>query len=133
MHTGRRISKAIAVEEPTAWEILEVYLSVYVVVGARVRGTWVSRHSYLHDVCVCFRWCVCVCVYVCVRVCVCVCVRVCVRVRVCVCVCVGVQCCKNMFPEGCVEGENKGYSRDYEAQWPPMRGRIRYRPRARFT
>ena len=22
-------------------------------------------------------------------------------------------------------GENKGYSRDYEAQWPPMRGRIR--------
>lgn len=56
---GRRISKAIAVEEPTAWEILE--------------------------------------------------------------------CCKNMFPEGCVEGENKGYSRDYEAQWPPMRGRIRVR------
>jgi hypothetical protein len=24
-----------------------------------------------------------------------------------------------------VTGENKGYSRDYEAQWPPMRGRIR--------
>ena len=26
-----------------------------------------------------------------------------------------------------MEGENKGYSRDYEAQWPPMRGRIRVR------
>jgi len=35
--------------------------------------------------------------------------------------------CKRIFPEGCVEGENKGYSRDYEAQWPPMRGRIRVR------
>ena len=38
-----------------------------------------------------------------------------------------VQVCKRIFPEGCVEGENKGYSRDYEAQWPPMRGRIRVR------
>ena len=37
------------------------------------------------------------------------------------------QVCKRIFPEGCVEGENKGYSRDYEAQWPPMRGRIRVR------
>mmetsp|Transcript_36614 Transcript_36614/g.71462 ORF Transcript_36614/g.71462 Transcript_36614/m.71462 type:complete len:151 (+) Transcript_36614:31-483(+) len=54
---GRRIPQAAAVEDPTAWEILEV--------------------------------------------------------------------CKRIFPEGCVEGENKGYSRDYEAQWPPMRGRIR--------
>ena len=54
---GRRIPQAVAVDDPTAWEILEV--------------------------------------------------------------------CKRIFPEGCVEGENKGYSRDYEAQWPPMRGRIR--------
>ena len=35
------------------------------------------------------------------------------------------QVCKRIFPEDCVTGENKGYSRDYEAQWPPMRGRIR--------
>mmetsp|Transcript_55054 Transcript_55054/g.112514 ORF Transcript_55054/g.112514 Transcript_55054/m.112514 type:complete len:160 (-) Transcript_55054:401-880(-) len=35
------------------------------------------------------------------------------------------EVCKRLFPEGCVDGENKGYSRDYEAQWPPMRGRIR--------
>jgi hypothetical protein len=41
--------------------------------------------------------------------------------------CVDEQVCKRIFPEGCVEGENKGYSRDYEAQWPPMRGRIRVR------
>lgn len=56
---GRRVSSKVAVEDPTAWEILEV--------------------------------------------------------------------CKRLFPQGCVEGENKGYSRDYEAQWPPMRGRIRVR------
>lgn len=56
---GRRVSQKVAVEDPTAWEILEV--------------------------------------------------------------------CKRLFPEGCVTGENKGYSRDYEAQWPPMRGRIRVR------
>jgi hypothetical protein len=37
------------------------------------------------------------------------------------------EVCKRIFPEGCVEGENKGYSRDYEAQWQPMRGRIRVR------
>ena len=37
------------------------------------------------------------------------------------------EVCKRLFPEGCVTGENKGYSRDYEAQWPPMRGRIRVR------
>eukprot|EP00287_Rhodomonas_sp_CCMP768_P017491 CAMPEP_0202809686 /NCGR_PEP_ID=MMETSP1389-20130828/1960_1 /ASSEMBLY_ACC=CAM_ASM_000865 /TAXON_ID=302021 /ORGANISM="Rhodomonas sp., Strain CCMP768" /LENGTH=160 /DNA_ID=CAMNT_0049480375 /DNA_START=83 /DNA_END=563 /DNA_ORIENTATION=- len=35
------------------------------------------------------------------------------------------EVCKRLFPEGCVDGENKGYSRDYEAQWAPMRGRIR--------
>mmetsp|Transcript_44855 Transcript_44855/g.105209 ORF Transcript_44855/g.105209 Transcript_44855/m.105209 type:complete len:154 (+) Transcript_44855:104-565(+) len=37
------------------------------------------------------------------------------------------EVCKRLFPETAVEGENKGYSRDYEAQWPPMRGRIRVR------
>lgn len=28
------------------------------------------------------------------------------------------EVCKRLFPETAVEGENKGYSRDYEAQWP---------------
>uniref|UniRef100_A0A7S0M5N2 Signal recognition particle 19 kDa protein n=1 Tax=Cryptomonas curvata TaxID=233186 RepID=A0A7S0M5N2_9CRYP len=37
------------------------------------------------------------------------------------------EVCKRLFPEDCVDAENKGYSRDYEAQWPPMRGRIRVR------
>eukprot|EP00960_Hanusia_phi_P017273 508518-Hanusia_phi.AAC.4 len=37
------------------------------------------------------------------------------------------EVCKRLFPEDCVQGENKGYPRDYEAQWPPMRGRIRVR------
>ncbi|KAJ1494467.1 signal recognition particle, SRP19 subunit [Baffinella frigidus] len=37
------------------------------------------------------------------------------------------EVCKRIFPPELVEGENKGYSRDYEAQWQPMRGRIRVR------
>jgi hypothetical protein len=41
------------------------------------------------------------------------------RMHPCVELLVSWQVCRYLFPgEGLVEGENKGYSRDYEAQWP---------------